>query len=193
MKPRWRRISLLYIFVIVAGIVLITFVLRMPQQRPEEIPISTVISKSQNKEIDKLLIEGEWLTVTDINGQVFKTNIGIMNYNDLSELGLNLEGVEFDNQPSGFNWGNMILTFLPLLLFGGLIFFLFFRARGVNNQAMTFGRSRARLSPGDKPSVTFQDVAGVTVPGSWSTRSQRHFTGRSTGNRQDSAGSSHSW
>jgi len=161
MKPRWRRISLLYIFIIVAGVILITFVLRMPQQRPEEIPISAVIDMSQDKEIDKLLIEGEWLTVTDSNGQMFKTNIGILNYNDLQELGLNLEGVEFDNQPTGFNWGNMFLTFLPLLLFGGLIFFLFFRARGVNNQAMTFGRSRARLSPGDKPSVTFQDVAGV--------------------------------
>jgi len=46
-------------------------------------------------------------------------------------------------------------------LFGVLIFFIFFRARGANNQAMSFGRSRARLFPLDKPSVTFDDVAGV--------------------------------
>jgi cell division protease FtsH len=50
---------------------------------------------------------------------------------------------------------------LPFVAFGVLIFFIFFRARGINNQAMTFGRSRARLFPGDKPSVTFDDVAGV--------------------------------
>jgi cell division protease FtsH len=30
-----------------------------------------------------------------------------------------------------------------------------------NNQAMSFGRSRARLIAGDKPSVTFNDVAGI--------------------------------
>ena len=35
------------------------------------------------------------------------------------------------------------------------------RARGANNQAMSFGRSNARLFPGDKPQVTFNDVAGV--------------------------------
>ena len=30
-----------------------------------------------------------------------------------------------------------------------------------NNQAMSFGRSRARLIAGDKPAITFADVAGV--------------------------------
>jgi cell division protease FtsH len=38
---------------------------------------------------------------------------------------------------------------------------MFFRGRGANNQAMRFGKSNARLFPGDKPQVTFNDVAGV--------------------------------
>ena len=38
---------------------------------------------------------------------------------------------------------------------------MFFRARGANSQVMNFGRSNARLFPGDKPQVTFNDVAGV--------------------------------
>ena len=161
MRPWWRRISLVYILIIFGGVALLTFVLRMPQQGAEEIPLSEVIAMSQDKEIDKLVVEGEWLTITASSGTEFKANIGILDYNDLRELGLNLDGVEFDNAPAGFNWGSMLLSFLPLLLFGGLIFFLFFRARGANSQAMSFGRSRARLFPGDKPSVTFDDVAGV--------------------------------
>jgi len=52
-------------------------------------------------------------------------------------------------------------TFLPLLIFGGLLFFMLRQAQGSNNQAMSFGKSRARLFTGDKPTVTFQDVAGV--------------------------------
>jgi len=49
----------------------------------------------------------------------------------------------------------------PLLLFGALLFFLFRQAQGGTNQALSFGRSRARLLTGDTPVVTFDDVAGV--------------------------------
>ena len=38
---------------------------------------------------------------------------------------------------------------------------MFRRAQGANNQAMGFGRSRARLFPANTPTVTFDDVAGV--------------------------------
>ena len=35
------------------------------------------------------------------------------------------------------------------------------QAQGSNNQTMSFGRSRARMLPFNRPSVTFNDVAGV--------------------------------
>ncbi len=162
MKPWWQRISVIYIIIIVGGVALLTFLLRMPQQGPDEIPLSEAItmSHSQAGEIDSIVEDGEWLTITTSSGEEFKTNIGALNYADLQDLGFN-PNVEYDIAPIGFSWGNMLLSFLPLLLFGGLIFFLFFRARGANNQALSFGRSRARLAPADKPSVTFEDVAGV--------------------------------
>jgi cell division protease FtsH len=44
----------------------------------------------------------------------------------------------------------------------GLLFYFFFRsARGAGTQAFNFGKSRARLSSGNKPTVTFSDVAGT--------------------------------
>jgi cell division protease FtsH len=52
-------------------------------------------------------------------------------------------------------------TILPFLLIGGLFFFLMRQAQSGNNQAMSFGKSRARMFSGDKPTVTFADVAGV--------------------------------
>jgi cell division protease FtsH len=41
-------------------------------------------------------------------------------------------------------------------------FFIFFmrQAQGSNNQALSFGKSRARMFSGDKPTITFADVAG---------------------------------
>lgn len=49
----------------------------------------------------------------------------------------------------------------PLILLMGAFFFIFRQAQGSNNQAMSFGKSRARMFTGDHPTVTFSDVAGV--------------------------------
>ncbi len=35
------------------------------------------------------------------------------------------------------------------------------QAQGTNSQAMSFGKSRARMFSGEKPTMTFDDVAGV--------------------------------
>jgi len=59
------------------------------------------------------------------------------------------------------NWIQALLGFIPLLIFGGLIFFMLRQAQGSNNQALSFGKSRARMFTGNRPGVTFADVAGV--------------------------------
>jgi cell division protease FtsH len=55
----------------------------------------------------------------------------------------------------------IIGSILPLLLFGGLLYLILRQAQGTNNQAMSFGKSRARMFTGDQPTVTFEDVAGA--------------------------------
>jgi len=59
------------------------------------------------------------------------------------------------------SWIQALLGFIPLLIFGGLIFFMLRQAQGSNNQALSFGKSRARMFTGNRPGVTFADVAGV--------------------------------
>ena len=50
---------------------------------------------------------------------------------------------------------------LPILLMGGVLWFIFRQAQGSNNAAMSFGKSRARMFSGEHPTVTFADVAGI--------------------------------
>jgi cell division protease FtsH len=65
-------------------------------------------------------------------------------------------------QPSDFNQIITLVTYLlPGLLVVGLIFFMLRQAQGSNSQALSFGKSRARMFTGDQPTVTFEDVAGV--------------------------------
>ena len=55
----------------------------------------------------------------------------------------------------------LLLNVLPFLLFGLFLLLIMRQAQGSNSQAMSFGKSRARLFTGSKVTVTFADVAGV--------------------------------
>ncbi len=66
---------------------------------------------------------------------------------------------------SGGGFGSTIaglfINLLPFLLIIGLIFFFLRQAQGQGSQAMSFGKSKARLVTANRPSVTFNDVAGA--------------------------------
>ena len=161
MKLGRMRNGVIFVAIVIAAVVLFSFFLPS-SNKPEEIPLSEAVAMSQAGEIDKIEVDGDTLFITATDGRELKTfKEESANIYDIQ--GLNHEGiktVEIQGS-SGFNWGGLLLNFLPLILFGALIFFIFSRARGANNQAMGFGRSRARLFPADKPTVTFDDVAGV--------------------------------
>jgi cell division protease FtsH len=128
-----------------------------------EVSISDVIAMSEQHQIKSIEVEGDKLSVTKTDSTeviAFKETNAVLT--DYKEAGLDLTGVDVSVRDSaGINWGTILINFLPLVFIGGLLFFLFRSARGANNQAMRFGRSRARLFPANKPSVTFDDVAGV--------------------------------
>jgi len=160
MKPSWGRNSLIYIAILIAAIALFA-VLWPGAEKPEEVPLSEVIARSQTGGVEKIVVEGELLIITTTDGTELRT-YKETNTSIYEIVGLSLEGVEVDIKgSSGFNWGGLLLNFLPLVIFGALLFFLFRSARGANSQAMSFGRSKARLFPANTPTVTFDDVAGV--------------------------------
>jgi cell division protease FtsH len=158
MGASWRRSGIIYIFILLAGAALATL-LFSGTDKPKEIPLSEVISMSEDHRIKQVTVDGQWLTVVDTSDTTIRSYKGDTSVFEIK--GLDLTGILLTIQPGGFDWGSLLLGLLPLMLFGALLFFLLFRVRGANNQAMSFGRSRARLTPPSKPSVTFDDVAGV--------------------------------
>ncbi len=65
---------------------------------------------SQENQIEKIVEEGEWLTITTTDGKELKANIGALNYNDLRQLGLNTD-IEYEIKAGGINWGDMLVYF----------------------------------------------------------------------------------
>lgn len=114
------------------------------------------------------------ISFADIKGNLVQASggmravvtIGPHDLADLQEMGFVLPA-DFQirtvqEEDSGTSFGNVLLFLLPLLLIVGLIFLLFRAGRGGSpNQAMNFGRSRARLMTPDMPGVSFTDVAGA--------------------------------
>ena len=70
--------------------------------------------------------------------------------------------VFFDKNNSG---GYLVSVLLPniilVILIGAFMWWVLRQTQSGNNQAISFGRSRARMVAGDKPAITFADVAGV--------------------------------
>jgi cell division protease FtsH len=161
MKSNWKRNSLIYIIILLAAILLFSFLIPGSNE-PQEVPLSQVITMSQEGQINKVTIDGENMIVTKADGTEVKAAIGNLTIVDLTDLGLVLPSGGYEIKASGgINWGSLLINFLPLAIFGLLLFFMFRQARGANNQAMSFGRSRARLFPANRTTVTFADVAGA--------------------------------
>ncbi len=56
-------------------------------------------------------------------------------------------------------WG-LAQLLVPALLILGFFFFMMRQAQGQNNQAMSFGKSKARVAGNEKTKVVFKDIAG---------------------------------
>jgi cell division protease FtsH len=160
MKSNWKRNSVIYIVILLAAVLLFSFLMPSGNQ-PDEVPLSQIVSMSQNDEIQKISIEGDLLSVITVSGQEIKA------YKELDASIYEIVGLKLDNVivdikgSSGVNWGGLLINILPFLLLIFLFFLIFRQARGANNQAMSFGRSRARLFPANRATVTFADVAGA--------------------------------
>ena len=69
--------------------------------------------------------------------------------------------LEVEKDPETSSWLNLILEYVPIILLGGAMIWLFTRQLGTNGKSMDFGRSKAVLVDGEK-AATFKDVAGLT-------------------------------
>jgi cell division protease FtsH len=140
--------------------------LRQPQ--PDVISLQDLATEIKEGSIAQITVEGNTLGVKRVDeseATAYKES-GISLVNSLENLGVSsemLNQVEVTvSSPSGlFNWLGILSWILPLILISVFFLVIFRQAQSSGNQAMSFGKSRARMFTGEKPTVTFDDVAGV--------------------------------
>ncbi|MCB0083934.1 MAG: AAA family ATPase, partial [Caldilineaceae bacterium] len=170
MNSKRVRSGLIYLLLLVAlGAFLYTSFGQNVTQAENEESIAEIASKIRQGKVDAISIRDDRIIVKlRPTGTVYsrkEANVSLLD--TLQKLGvtaedLQRENVEIDVPPPHLweSWGNILIALLPLLLLGVLFFFILRQAQGAGNQAFSFGKSRARMFTGDRPTVTFDDVAG---------------------------------
>ena len=169
---RWVRNSLIYVLIII-GVIVIFYTLLPSFGNSERLALTEVLNQARAGQIERIIVDGEKLTVIPTAGrqgeeaQKYSSRIG--KNTDLESLlittgiwdQVSAPDVEYKGSSGFGSVFGILLNFLPLIFFGGLILLMMRQAQGSNNQTMSFGRSRARMMSFNRPSVTFNDVAGV--------------------------------
>ncbi len=169
MNNRLVRNGFMYIVLAVA-ILVVLFVMFNPSPREQNVPISTLLADVQSAaergsrpeirlSASRVTASVDGRTITAVVDENFE--IG----RELADRGINIGGeqvtVEFDEPSNAPTIISILTSVLPLLVFIGLLIFLMRQAQGSNSQALSFGRSRARLVTANRPKVTFKHVQGV--------------------------------
>jgi cell division protease FtsH len=130
----------------------------------EQVSYSDVIKRANSGEIKKLEIVGEEIQVTKKNEDKATQKTRKEAGSSIYEQGLNKDApVEVTNKKasSGGSTGLTLLSiFGPVIIIGALLIYMMRSAQGQGSQAMSFGKSRARLYGNEKDKVSFKDIAG---------------------------------
>ena len=162
---------LVYFLLIVAIAAMFYMGFRQDTSSEEVLTINQVAYDIQSGEVNRIIVESDnklQVIYDDGTEKPSQKEPGATLVEQLLGMGVTPEKLVPDNiklevkPPSA--WVGILSSlgfFLPVLLMGGVLWFIFRQAQGSNNQAMAFGKSRARMFSGDHPTVTFSDVAGV--------------------------------
>ncbi|MGH7218123.1 MAG: ATP-dependent zinc metalloprotease FtsH [Candidatus Microsaccharimonas sp.] len=156
------RITLFWAIIVFGA--LIVYALIGGGQDLKSVPLSDVISRANDGQITKIVVEGNSLTVTP-KGSDKPTESSVKDgASSLQEQGLESDApvtVEFKtpSATSDILW-NLAIIIVPVILIAAFFLFMMRQAQGQNNQAMSFGKSKAILYGDDKKKVVFDDIAG---------------------------------
>lgn len=131
--------------------------------RLEQVPISDVIARANKGEVEQIEVSENKVVVTK-RGDKSPSQVSYKESRSIYEQGLKTDSpakVVITPQSAS---GDLVISLLslavPAVILVGFMMYMARQAQGQNNQAMGFGRSRARLYGLDKDKVSFNDIAG---------------------------------
>jgi cell division protease FtsH len=156
------RLSLFWAIIIFAGLVGVA--LLSPHDDLKSVRISDVIQQANAGKISKIVIQGNDVTVTPKGSNSATEKSTKQDGSSIQQQGLKTDApVELSILPAsttGSTFWSLATIIIPVVLIAGFFMFMMRQAQGQNNQAMGFGKSKAKLYGLDKEKAVFDDIAG---------------------------------
>lgn len=162
-KPGSGFLYLVIIALISAGVFII---LNPGETSVKKITLDQFVEETKSGEVAKIEVEDNRINVTlidDSQQYAFKESGQTVN-ELLQEVSpeilkdVSIEVIPTDGQQF---WTDLLLSLLPFIFIVGFLIFMMRQAQNSTNQAMSFGKSRARMVDKEKQKTTFKDVAGA--------------------------------
>lgn len=129
------------------------------KSKTEEVSYTQFMIDAKDSKVKEVMVQGDELTVTPVTGEKYKI-IAPRDDDMISQLREAKVNVTAKQVEGPSILSQIISTLLPILVIGGLIFFMMRQMSNGKNGMMSVGKSRARLQDESAKSVSFADVAG---------------------------------
>ncbi|MBI2064108.1 MAG: ATP-dependent zinc metalloprotease FtsH [Candidatus Yanofskybacteria bacterium] len=165
------RVILKYVLIVFVSLLVLAALVSLFQP-PEKtvVPLSELVSKINAGEVESITVKEDLLEIKLTGGELLETKkeTSVSAFETLTNLGADKEklsaiSVEIKDA-SGFAviFRSVLPIVLPFLLILFIFWFMFSKAQQGSMQALSFGKSKARLANLDgKKKVMFKDVAGL--------------------------------
>ncbi|NIA01816.1 MAG: ATP-dependent zinc metalloprotease FtsH [Nitrospirae bacterium] len=129
--------------------------------------LNTFVEKAQSGEIHKVEVSDNRINIELVDGSKLYTfkEVGSSIYEILEKSGADEDvilalPITIVDTESGKFWTDLLIGIVPFLLIIAFFVFMMRSAQSSNNQAMSFGKSKAKVYDKGKQKTTFDDVAG---------------------------------
>ena len=141
------------------GVVVWNFSTRLQTSHKSE-TFSVFMTQVESGQVSKVTLTGNEITYTTKNEENFRT-YAPPQYEGLANKLIQQNVAVTAREPTTSPWGMILYSWLPLLLMAGFWLFFMRQMQSGGNKALSFGKSKAKLSSSSQKKVTFKDVAGV--------------------------------
>ena len=154
----------LYLLIIFVAISAIDFFSQQQQPKVQEMHYTDFMKQVEDGQVSKVVLVENVIKGTLSDGTEFKAVMPGFPYQEdnlVNKLQAKNIDIKAENPPEPPWWSSLISSLLPIVLLAALWFFFMNQTQGGGGKMMSFGRSRAKVSGGDKVKVHFSDVAGA--------------------------------
>ena len=153
------------IVLIVAAVLIVFFVvekLMQPGEGVQRLDYGVFYQKLEANEVRSFHAVGLEASGDLSNGTKYTVTLPNTDSSFSQQLSRHIKDGEYGfEQPTNSGLVSSLVSIAPLLLIAALFFFILRQAQSGGSQALSFGRSRAKMMSENRPKVTFADVAGV--------------------------------